>query len=1345
MMKLKSLGAACLACAVVLAGGTLFGAGPKASASRAAWMGGKYGLMVHWLEPVYTAGTNTVDAVVDAFDADRFLADFDRSGADWLIFTIGQNKGAYASPNGVIDRYCGAGHCSKRDLVLELAKAVHARGKRFIAYLPCEVRGNPTMHAGMGWVEQDPVKAEFQKRYTEAVREWSLRLGRNCDGWWIDGAYDHATYYPQGVDEKLWRGAFAAGNPDTVVTWNGGLCYESDDLARLAKRDDVLDLGGRKVKGLMPRFGADYLAGEPDWIAKGGVCLSRGRQPELIWIPEGPDAPGTKCLNHALVPIDGWWGLYCPWKASWFKYDFPWTKYRRDLCDPQTVRNAEKKGLFPTPAYSQRELRDFAVNFTSCGAAVTFNVGVNREGRMNPHSVRRLAALRWINEGRPEPTALELNPSVTHIQRTMKALEESTAEKPAEIKVAFYGQSIVCEDWSGIIVRALTNRYPTAKLTVVKRAIGGFTSDRLRHTAWSDLYADPPDLLFFHVYGDMKWYEEIVRYVREKTTAEIVLWSSHLSKAETLEKALSKPVDARTAAIRGLAEKYGCLFVDLRSRWIEALKDCGYDSSALLCDSVHHNFHGRQLYGEILEEELNRVPGESGHPEFTGTVTEVPYANPLVFDGNRVEAVADGTGDGTAEVYVDGRPARDDIRVWTTTRPGRGPAWMPAVSRVQFEKPPVSETWTLTFPEGVRTNKVGWVVPSRDIPPARYTVSGSVTGPDGEGWTTNNFVSTSGRVRIDSDAIGVTRHCAGFAKPLPPGFTVTWKTYPLCADPYACDAKAGERTLLVHELGNGRHTLELKGGRPGIRALRVYRPPVLAQPTLEKGDRLVICGDSITFHAAALKFGFYHQLTNVFAKTCPEKKLSVAALGFSGIQVGGWLGLESRSRTQEVWTHFRNPGWSVSATLSNKVDAIAIFLGMNDILQPSMNGSPAAVDAWGERLRRLVRTLKERTGAQKVVLCTTTPLTADPASPKNVVRQEMSRRLRKVAAEEGCGVSDFGRAVMDVIDDCRRFSTSFQPVPDFVHPQKLGHIAMARELCRAFGETKAAETLSRDYAQELKAEGERAADNVAWRLHPLTKDGAARELAYRIEWFWHDTKEAKAEGKPVKAAFALPEGWTVVSRADGLTAGEVTVKGVPDRLVNPVTVTLTAGAATASDTVPIAAPWRVSSGWNCRGVWQGTDWRTNVLEGVEQDRAAAEAALKGPWTYVTGTHDYKGGVAPGSLDPYQATFGTANDSIWAVRYVTSEKDRTVEGLLSHKTFSISGGFTLYVNGERVFADFLDRKGKRQSKVPAFRLRKGVNEIRLRVDHSSWERQFAFDLVPCEGDDLSALRYGSTLD
>lgn len=826
-MKMMKCAMPLLAAAVVGCSQLGIGRDAKVSASRAAWMGGKYGLMVHWLEPVYSADANTVDPAVDAFDVERFLADFDRSGAEWLIFTIGQNKGAYASPNGVIDRLCGKGHCSRRDLVLELAKGVHARGKKFIAYLPCEVRGNKSMHAGMAWDEKDPVKAEFQKRYTQAIREWSLRFGRNCDGWWIDGAYDHAAFYPQGVDEKLWRAAFAAGNPNAAVAWNGGLCYEADDVERLRKRDDVLDLGGHLVKGLMPRFDSDYLAGEPDWMAQGGMCVSRGKKPDLIWIPDGADAPGTKCLNHVLVPIDGWWSLYGAWKADWFKYGFPWSAFRPDVCDPKAMKGHQEKGIFPTPVYSLREMRDFAVNFTSRGAAVTFNVGVTRGGKMNPHSIRRLSALRWINAGAPEPTALERNPSVTHIQRTMKALEESTPENPARVKVAFYGQSIVCEPWHDIIVRSLTNRYPSAKLTVVKKPIGGFTADKLRDTAWSDLYADPPDLLFFHDYGDMRLYEEMVRFTREKTTAEIVLWSSHLSKAETLDKALEKPIDARTAKIRELAEKYGCLYVDLHSRWIEALKDCGYDSATLLCDGIHHRRVGWQLYGEILEEELNRVPGEGGHPEITGTVTEVPYANPLVFDGNRVVAVADGTGDGAAEVWVDGRPATAHPEVWTTTRPSVGPAWMPAVRRVLFDTLPVREKWTLTFPDGVTTNKVGWSVPRKDQPPARYTVAGSVTGPDGEGWSTNDFRSVSGRVVIPSAKVDVTVQCAGFKKTLPPGFQVTWETYPQCADPYGCAAEAGTETLLVQSLANGRHTLELKGGKPGVRAFRVYRPAAM--------------------------------------------------------------------------------------------------------------------------------------------------------------------------------------------------------------------------------------------------------------------------------------------------------------------------------------------------------------------------------------------------------------------------------------------------------------------------------------------------------------------------------------
>ena len=59
--------------------------------SRASWLGeGAFGLMVHWLAPgpPPQGGPRITDLneAVNAFDLDRFLRDFARTGADWLIF-----------------------------------------------------------------------------------------------------------------------------------------------------------------------------------------------------------------------------------------------------------------------------------------------------------------------------------------------------------------------------------------------------------------------------------------------------------------------------------------------------------------------------------------------------------------------------------------------------------------------------------------------------------------------------------------------------------------------------------------------------------------------------------------------------------------------------------------------------------------------------------------------------------------------------------------------------------------------------------------------------------------------------------------------------------------------------------------------------------------------------------------------------------------------------------------------------------------------------------------------------------------------------------------------------------
>ena len=73
---------------------------------------------------------------------------------------------------------------------------------------------------------------------------------------------------------------------------------------------------------------------------------------------------------------------------------------RPDLLDKNKMRELCERGEFPDPAYTPEELEAVVRNFTSVGAAVTVNVGVNEKGRMNPKSVRLFRNFRSINAAR---------------------------------------------------------------------------------------------------------------------------------------------------------------------------------------------------------------------------------------------------------------------------------------------------------------------------------------------------------------------------------------------------------------------------------------------------------------------------------------------------------------------------------------------------------------------------------------------------------------------------------------------------------------------------------------------------------------------------------------------------------------------------------------------------------------------------------------------------------------------------------------------------------------------------------------------------------------------------------
>jgi hypothetical protein len=140
---------------------------------------------------------------------------------------------------------------------------------------------------------------------------------------------------------------------------------------------------------------------------------------------------------------------------------------------------------------------------------------------------------------------------------------------------------------------------------------------------------------------------------------------------------------------------------------------------------------------------------------------------------------------------------------------------MPAVNNIAFDKAPLEEEWTLTClpdstPDGKRIH---------------YKVAGTVTGEDGEGLSTERFVSRSQRVIIEPSDWRVAWTLGYKKATLPEGFKVTWKSYPLFCRAYE-PKPADARTVLVQGCASQAHTLTLvpEGGALGIGAFVIHAP-----------------------------------------------------------------------------------------------------------------------------------------------------------------------------------------------------------------------------------------------------------------------------------------------------------------------------------------------------------------------------------------------------------------------------------------------------------------------------------------------------------------------------------------
>jgi alpha-L-fucosidase len=212
---------------------------------RAAWLAdARFGVMNHYLADWIARREQVPGArftpeqwneLLDRFDVERHAEQVAATGARYQIFTIGQNSGFYCSPNATYDRIVGISpsHCSRRDLIADLADALHRRGLRLIVYLPA---GAPSQDSEarerLQWQNGAQPNKEFQRNWEAIIREWSMRWGRRVDGWWYDGCYWPNTMYrsDEPPNFKSFADASRAGNPDAIVAFNPGVVYRTISL-----------------------------------------------------------------------------------------------------------------------------------------------------------------------------------------------------------------------------------------------------------------------------------------------------------------------------------------------------------------------------------------------------------------------------------------------------------------------------------------------------------------------------------------------------------------------------------------------------------------------------------------------------------------------------------------------------------------------------------------------------------------------------------------------------------------------------------------------------------------------------------------------------------------------------------------------------------------------------------------------------------------------------------------------------------------------------------------------------------------------------------------------------------
>lgn len=279
-------------------------------------------------------------------------------------------------------------------------------------------------------------------------------------------------------------------------------------------------------------------------------------------------------------------------------------------------------------------------------------------------------------------------------------------------------------------------------------------------------------------------------------------------------------MDQDVAAVREVCRKHAVEFIESRRDWAAYLAANKLPISSLLKDAVHQSDYGAKIINSNILAHLRRPEVFSYKPESRERRITAPPATDgvikLSFTGNRIDLIGkkSPTG-GSVRVSIDGKPA-DQLNAFLMTyvQPGaknhkEGKGAVPrdqAPHAVTLGQDVVPQTWTL-----VMTSDTG-----------DYQITGSITGPDGQGNAFKPFTSTSGQIIIEPELWRRAERNRS-------GDRFTWDVRHAGVSEVSFQGTANESFVLrlAQSLPNKEHTLELTtSGEISIEAFDVFEPPM---------------------------------------------------------------------------------------------------------------------------------------------------------------------------------------------------------------------------------------------------------------------------------------------------------------------------------------------------------------------------------------------------------------------------------------------------------------------------------------------------------------------------------------